>query len=279
MYVRSIQTMLAQDSIILDHDAAQDLARRVRAQHRRCWRNAALAVSHLGPGATYVEGWIVTAGTRPHIIEHGWCEIDGRVIDPTYVPYVTPDDPPVGYHGGLRFTVAQAEAAVQQRLPIAWSNETVEYWQAFEMAWRDATRRAPLEPKRQAKVVHCRHEAFDVFIGRPTQWASPYHIGPDGTREQTVAKFLKFVARSPGLLRAVWTLQGKDLGCRCTPLPCHGDVLARLANVNHIEVGRLLAPWMPLLTLDGPMQPVARSIRGGLMNLPARRRAPLAARR
>lgn len=236
--------MLAYSNISFDHEASVHLARRVRAQHRRCWRNAALAVSHLGPGAAYVEGWIVTAGARPHVIEHGWCEFDGRIIDPTYAPHVTPDDPPVGYFAGLRHSVRSAELALSKRLPIAWGNETRNYWQAFELAWRESIRRAGLEPQGPTRVVHCRRDEFDVFIGRPTQWANPFHIGPDGPREAVIAKFCRRIIRYPSLLRGIWNLRGKALGCRCTPLPCHGDVLARLADVEHYERGTLLLPWL-----------------------------------
>jgi hypothetical protein len=238
--------MLAYSDISFDHEASVNLARRVRAQHRRCWRNAALAVSHLGAGAAYVEGWIVSAGARPHVIEHGWCEYDGRIIDPTYAPHVTPDDPPAGYFAGARFTVRQAEISLTKRLPIVWGAETRTYWLAFESAWREATRRARLEPQAETRVVHCRREAFDIFIGRPTQWANPFHFDRGATREQAIAKFCQHIMRHPSLLRSVWTLRGKALGCRCAPLPCHGDVLARLADVERYEPGRLLEQWVSI---------------------------------
>jgi len=32
------------------------------------------------------------------------------------------------------------------------------------------------------------------------------------------------------ILARVHTLRGMRLGCYCAPLPCHGDVLARLAD-------------------------------------------------
>jgi hypothetical protein len=234
--------MLAYQSF--DHEASLVLARRVRAQHRRCWRNAALAVSHLGRHADYVEGWIVTAGARPHVIEHGWCEVGGRVVDPTYAPHVTPDEPPAGYFAGMRFTVREAERAVLRRLPIAWTRETPQYWHAFEASWREATQRGCPEPQAQTRVVHCRRDPFDVFIGRPTEWANPYHIGPDGNRDQVIAKYCRRVARTPGLLRQIWTLRGQSLGCRCVPLSCHGHILAALANVDQTNSGGVLARWL-----------------------------------
>lgn len=228
-----------------DHEVSEYLARRVRAQHRRCWRNAVLAVSHLGPGAHYVEGWVVTSGRRPHVIEHGWCEQGDRIIDPTYVPQVTPDMRPVGYFGGLRFSVRQAEVGLHKRLPLAWGRESRDYWMAFERAWRHATQQAnlPAAPAPRTRVVHCRQEPFDVFIGRPTDWASPFHIGPDGSRAEVVAKYCHWLIRHPGQLRDVWTLRGRALGCRCAPQVCHGDVLARLADVETVEPGTLLIPW------------------------------------
>ena len=32
-------------------------------------------------------------------------------------------------------------------------------------------------------VVHCKKEAFDVYIGRPSNWGNPFVIGRDGTRK------------------------------------------------------------------------------------------------
>jgi Domain of unknown function (DUF4326) len=36
----------------------------------------------------------------------------------------------------------------------------------------------------------------------------------------------------PELMGALGELRGKVLGCWCSPKPCHGDVLARLANAS-----------------------------------------------
>lgn len=79
------------------------------------------------------------------------------------------------------------------------------------------------------QVVNCRHESFDVFIGRPSKWGNPFEIGPGMTREQAIALFRVHVKRS-GLLADLHELQGKRLGCFCAPDPCHGDVLVELAN-------------------------------------------------
>ena len=79
-------------------------------------------------------------------------------------------------------------------------------------------------------VVHNRRARFDVYIGRPSKWGNPFEIGRDGTREQVIAKYEKWLAQQPHLLAALGELRGKVLGCWCAPLACHGNVLARLAN-------------------------------------------------
>lgn len=192
-----------------------------------------MAVSHLGPGAHYVEGWVVTHRSDPYVIEHGWCEVDGRVVDPSYAPHVTPYSPPVAYFAGMRFSIAEAEAALcARRLPIAWSREHDTYRHAFEAAWRMATHRQQPAPAVPARVVHCRREPYDVMIARPSPWAGPFYFGRDGSRERVIAKYRRWLIRQPGLLSDVWNLRGKVLGCQCAPLPCHGDVLVALANVG-----------------------------------------------
>ena len=79
------------------------------------------------------------------------------------------------------------------------------------------------------KVVHCKRERYDVYIGRPGKWGNPFQIGRDGTREQVIARYERWIATQPELLAALPELAGKTLGCWCAPKVCHGDVLARLA--------------------------------------------------
>jgi hypothetical protein len=71
---------------------------------------------------------------------------------------------------------------------------------------------------------------YDVYIGRPSKWGNPYHIGQDGTRGETIAKYRAYILTRPDLLAELGELRGKRLGCWCAPLPCHGDVLAELAD-------------------------------------------------
>ncbi|MFO0958251.1 MAG: DUF4326 domain-containing protein [Isosphaeraceae bacterium] len=82
------------------------------------------------------------------------------------------------------------------------------------------------------KVVHCKREPHDVYIGRPSKWGNPFVIGRDGTREDVVAKYEAWLHTQPELMAALPELKGKTLGCWCAPQECHGDVLARLANAE-----------------------------------------------
>ena len=76
-----------------------------------------------------------------------------------------------------------------------------------------------------------------VYIGRAnpryrlrsSNWRNPFVIGKDGTREEVIAKYERYLIES-GLINQIGELRGKDLVCWCAPEPCHGDVLLRLAN-------------------------------------------------
>ena len=223
---------------IFDRDTSALMARRVRAQFRRCWLNAARAVQWLGESARYVEGWVMVNPSSPTVFEHGWCEINGKIVDPSYTPYVSTLEPPLLYYPGMRYEApAAALALADRKLPIAWSRDDEDYRRAFESAWREAARRMPAEPLPKTKVVHCRREPSDVFIGRPSMWGSPFHLGRDGNAKETVEKFRRWLLRHPNLLNEVRALRGKVLGCDCPPEPCHGDVLAELADLGYETLG------------------------------------------
>jgi hypothetical protein len=63
-----------------------------------------------------------------------------------------------------------------------------------------------------------------------SKWANKFKIGRDGTREEVIAQYERWLRAQPDLMAALPELRGKDLACWCAPLPCHGDVLLRLAN-------------------------------------------------
>jgi len=82
-----------------------------------------------------------------------------------------------------------------------------------------------------SKVVHCKKESYDVYIGRPCPFGNPFEIGKDGNREEVVTQYAEWVLTQPELLATIKTkLKGKTLGCWCAPQLCHGDILVELTN-------------------------------------------------
>lgn len=70
-----------------------------------------------------------------------------------------------------------------------------------------------------------------IYIGRGSVYGNPFRIGVDGTREQVIQKYEERLMNDPNLLNMVReNLRGRDLICFCAPLPCHGDILLRVAN-------------------------------------------------
>jgi hypothetical protein len=80
------------------------------------------------------------------------------------------------------------------------------------------------------KVVHCKREPFDVYIGRPSKWGNPFVIGKDGDRNEVVRKYEAWIKTQPHLMSSLYELKGKTLACWCAPQACHGDILVKLSN-------------------------------------------------
>lgn len=84
--------------------------------------------------------------------------------------------------------------------------------------------------KCKTKVVHCKKEKYDVYIGRGSKWGNPFAIGKDGTRLEVIQKYKKYILSNNELIKQLSELEGKILGCWCKPKSCHGDVLVDLIN-------------------------------------------------
>lgn len=82
----------------------------------------------------------------------------------------------------------------------------------------------------QTRVVHCKKEPYQVYIGRPSLWGNPFEIGKHGTREEVIEKYRHYVKNDPLLMDKIMELDGKILGCWCAPKPCHGDVLIEIIS-------------------------------------------------
>lgn len=93
------------------------------------------------------------------------------------------------------------------------------------------------------EVVHVKFTSMAsedvVYIGRAnaryglpaSKWGNPFRIGGDGDREEVIGKYVDWLTRHPELLMVLQEeLKGKRLACWCVPQPCHGHVLAKLAE-------------------------------------------------
>lgn len=82
------------------------------------------------------------------------------------------------------------------------------------------------------KVVHCRKQRFDVYIGRPSKWGNPIKLKKGDKREIVLKKYRAWLLQQKHLLAQLHELHGRVLGCWCKPQLCHGDVLAELADAQ-----------------------------------------------
>ena len=85
------------------------------------------------------------------------------------------------------------------------------------------------------RLVHCKKEKYDVYIGRPSCWGNPFSHKDNtlaefkvSSVEEAIEKYEAWVRQQPGLMESLEELDGKVLGCWCFPKPCHGDVLIKL---------------------------------------------------
>ncbi len=89
------------------------------------------------------------------------------------------------------------------------------------------------EQAKLPRVVHCKREPFDVYVGRPSKWGNPFILRPDQSREEAIARYRAWLDTQPDLIEAAKReLRGKVLACWCAPKKCHGDVLLEIANAD-----------------------------------------------
>jgi hypothetical protein len=94
------------------------------------------------------------------------------------------------------------------------------------------------------RVVNCCREPYDVLIDRTTPLGNSFVIGQHGNREQVTARYWRYIVHRQDLMAMLPALRGLRLGCHCAPLPCHGDVLARLADATRFLLpGTACTAW------------------------------------
>jgi hypothetical protein len=70
-----------------------------------------------------------------------------------------------------------------------------------------------------------------VYIGRPSPWGNPITIRDSGSRQACLEAYEHYLLERPELIAQIRReLKGKNLVCWCSPKPCHGDILLRIAN-------------------------------------------------
>lgn len=115
----------------------------------------------------------------------------------------------------------------------------------------------------ETRVVNLRHERFDVFIGRGSEFGNGYTHRPSmhpsviavvDSVEEAIARYREDLWRrlrtDPAFVYRVADLYGQTLGCYCKPGPCHGDVLARAAKWAHGEVRQPRDQWYRHLSTE-----------------------------
>lgn len=103
---------------MIDPETSAWVAETIRPRTQQCWQNAFKALPHLRKDAVYVEGWLMMQGIP---IEHGRCEQDGRIIDPTL--YRATWQPGL-YIAGVKYDIDEVFNVLLKnggRLPVVWS--------------------------------------------------------------------------------------------------------------------------------------------------------------
>jgi hypothetical protein len=83
-----------------------------------------------------------------------------------------------------------------------------------------------------------------IYIGRDkgnirgSKWGNPFTIKSSGSRQTAIRSYEQYIRKNPCLLNSLSELRGKVLGCWCSPLQCHGDIirtlLGEMEGTSHI---------------------------------------------
>jgi hypothetical protein len=97
---------------MLDESLSREVAKQVSSKAKAAFKNAYKAALMMEK-ATYVQGFLVIAGQSYQPIEHGWIEVDDRLVDPTF-PHFHSAAQNFYYFPAQRLTVKQLKAAIEE---------------------------------------------------------------------------------------------------------------------------------------------------------------------
>ncbi|MCB0667109.1 MAG: DUF4326 domain-containing protein [Saprospiraceae bacterium] len=98
--------------------------------------------------------------------------------------------------------------------------------------------KAALQQQGYSDLTHWLENPDHIYVGRAvryvtgakkSKWANPFSKKKYG-HQRCVEMYEEYIRNQPELLADISELKNKVLGCWCKPGPCHGDILARLAD-------------------------------------------------
>ncbi|MGV0025677.1 hypothetical protein [Phormidesmis priestleyi] len=96
----------------LDVERSLEIAQTVKSKAKSIFENAYKAAL-VTEGATYVQGFVVFAGSPFKPIEHGWLELDDCLIDPSF-QHLNRKADQLFYFPAQRLTVKQLKKAIEE---------------------------------------------------------------------------------------------------------------------------------------------------------------------
>jgi hypothetical protein len=90
------------------------------------------------------------------------------------------------------------------------------------------------------KVTTKWDKSMTHYIGRPSVFGNPYPMrnetNPETARKFVIDQFEAYARTNSVLLTCIRELpEDAVLGCYCSPLPCHGDVIIKIWKELHSD--------------------------------------------
>lgn len=99
-------------SLSLDEALSRQVAEQIKSKARQPFENAYKAAL-VTTGAMYVQGFLIYASKPYRLVEHGWLEVDDRIVDPN-LPHLNKKVEDLSYFPAQRLTVKKLKAAVEE---------------------------------------------------------------------------------------------------------------------------------------------------------------------